>query len=250
MIFSDANPVQFWCTGTDTFNETEPEGVFRKCFCQPYECEDEITIQFKHTIGQTFSLSLISDNDSVIDTVSFTEFNGYYSASFTPSSAGICDMDIQLKIYDSGDNEAAKSDCLSIKTTQKETILINYTNNRIFSGLSSSAGTPDPEFNLRIPGCFYHERFPTESEAIELSSGRNIQLNAQLTAQKLLEVGLVPYYMHKKIKLALMFQTVTIDGEEWVMTEAYEILLASRRSALKQAKVWLTEKDSTVRNIL
>lgn len=412
MIFSDANPVQFWCAGYDTFNETEPEGVFRKCFCQPYECEDEITIQFRDTTGQTLSIYFITEDDEILYSSSISEVSsGYYQHSIIPLDQGICEEDFQIKIFDSsgfgekitdpnfdsgtgwsnqvsgftdwavsggkaqvtlngtgatsGRNSnaftasfsdtngssiisvegtatrsgsppitatlniyfysggvinsdltqsisidvgtgigssppsiqnisvnfftddsidevrfevinttsslagtllfemdsfsviespsnsfLAQSDCISVKENQKETVLINYTNNRIFTGLSSAVGTPDPEFNLRIPGCFYHERFPTESEAIELSSGRNIQLNAQLTAQKLLEIGLVPYYMHKKIKLALMFQTVTIDGEERVMTEAYEILQTNRRSALKQAKVWLTEKDSTVRNIL
>lgn len=46
MIFSDAQPVQFWLIDCNTFNQNESEGVFHRCFCQPWQCDDPIKIQF------------------------------------------------------------------------------------------------------------------------------------------------------------------------------------------------------------
>lgn len=46
MVFSDAQPVQFWAAECDTYNQHEAQGVFHKCFCQPFNCDDEIVFQF------------------------------------------------------------------------------------------------------------------------------------------------------------------------------------------------------------
>lgn len=46
MQFSDAQPVQFWLIECNTFNQQVSDGVHYKCFCQPWECDDEIKIQF------------------------------------------------------------------------------------------------------------------------------------------------------------------------------------------------------------
>lgn len=147
-------------------------------------------------------------------------------------------------------NNVAKSDCLNIKTDQDETVLITYSDNKNYAGLNYSLVSPDPEFNIRVPATFFHERFPEESEVIELSNSRSIQLNAQVKAQRQLEIGPLPYYMHRKLKLILKHQFVTIDDQDWVQSEQYEITEGSRRSPHKQAKVWLTEKDYIIRNVL
>lgn len=46
MIFSDALPVQFWLSECNTYNQQISDGVHHKCFCQPWNCDDEIRIQF------------------------------------------------------------------------------------------------------------------------------------------------------------------------------------------------------------
>jgi hypothetical protein len=144
----------------------------------------------------------------------------------------------------------AKSDCVDIKEDHKETTLITYSNNRPFASLNSSVGTPDHAFNLRIPAVFFKERFPEESEVIELSNSRSIQQNAQVKAQRFLNVGPMPFYMHRKAKLALTFQTVTIDRQDWVKEEAYEVAETKRTHPLSKAQCWLTEKDTIYRNVL
>ena len=45
MTISNANPIQFWVNGKLTYNEQEVCGINPACFCQPFNCDDEIKIQ-------------------------------------------------------------------------------------------------------------------------------------------------------------------------------------------------------------
>lgn len=405
MTLSDALPVQFWLAEADTYNEKDPQGVFSKCFCHPWECGDQIKIQFSTTTGLTLRLYIQDSDDAYITDLAITEIaNGIYDISFLPEDYGICDQEIQLFITNANDStrgneivtnpgfevggalspwesvagpninwaqqggtdislaraeasfsggaqqtdvlgqdlteqtagyyyltlrtilstsgsvlatvnaynngvlvqeilseaynntaatdfeyliyitgtfdrieiianrngsgtllfgvstgslkrqtfsgELARTDCLSIKSTQKETVLITYSDNKNFASLNYSLVSPDPEFSIRVPAVFFHERFPEESEVIELSNSRSIQLNAQVKAQRKLELGSMPYYMHRKLKLILKHQFVTIDDQDWVQSETYEVIEGNRRYPLKKAAVWLDEKDYIMRNIL
>lgn len=59
MTFSDALPIQFWVNGEETFNEKAVCGIIKQdCFCQPVECDDEITIQFQDEPGKDFSVNV------------------------------------------------------------------------------------------------------------------------------------------------------------------------------------------------
>jgi hypothetical protein len=400
MTFSDALPVQFWLADCETFNEKQVDGIFSKCFCQIFNCTDEITTQFKDITGYTRRLAIYNEDGENLYNTAFTEVSsGVYQLAFTPLSAGICDEDIQLKVFSQGGEVTfpapslwtdvgsawtsksatffglnvttatgsrisyhnasipsgayvvfkytitisgsfvssgpggigvrfyfenggtevstsetentiaefryfsapgtyevtellsitsdateirirldenilsgspvvtitppvgkilylsdtsviAKSDCISIKEDHEESILINYHNNRQFASLNSSVGTPDPEFNLRIPAIFFDERHPRETEHIKLSNSRSVQLSAEIMRQKQLKIKSMPYYMHLKTQLALAFQNVTIDSEEWIMKEAYELDPGNPKHPLKKANVWLDEKDYIMRNVL
>lgn len=59
MQFSDAQPVQFWLTECNTFNQQVSDGVHHRCFCQPWECDDEIKIQFTDTGSATETEAII-----------------------------------------------------------------------------------------------------------------------------------------------------------------------------------------------
>lgn len=392
LTFSDALPIQFWLASQETFNEKTPSGVFRKCFCQPWECSDEIKVQFIATAGKEYWLAISDSDGNALGGVEFSEVaDGVYSASIIPETYDACDTEIQLQVFDTtgeseilsnasfttqlspwvdestpdawswrigdkaeaafvgpdelspnlsqsiGDKPAgwykieyhvdnndvnpstfyvdvyndgvlvqsvieqsqpaatatsrtfvgivyiesvfdklkvraiydgfgstfylldislkratyiAKSDCLNIKTTQDETVLITYSDNKSYASLQYSAISPDPEFYIRIPATFFHERFPEESEVIELSNSRSIQLNGQVKAQRQLEIGHMPYYMHRKMKLILKHQFVTIDEQDWVQSEPYELTDSSRRFPMRRANVWLDEKDYIIRNVL
>lgn len=250
MILSDAQPVQFWLNRLETFNEKEVDGIFSKCFCQPFEATDNITIQFKDTHGYTRKL-VVNDEMGTFYSTPFIEVSsGIYQVSLTPESIGATDKQLQFTITDGVITTLAKSDCIDVKPTHSETVLINYHNNRIFSSLNSAVGTPDPDFNLRIPAIFFEERFPEETEELELSNSTNLLLNAQIKYQRKMDIGFMPFYMHLKTKAVLKCQNVTIDGLQWVQKESYDITDGKRNFPLRRATVWLDRKNYIVRNVL
>lgn len=76
VTISDLNPIQFWQADCDTYNEKEVCGVHHKCWCQPWECDDELVIQFTDPEVSDYSLRVLNEEGDVIDTVPFavTEF--------------------------------------------------------------------------------------------------------------------------------------------------------------------------------
>jgi hypothetical protein len=390
MEISDALPVQFWLTGCATYNEHNAPGVHHKCWCAPWECDDEIKIQFTDEASQNYSLLVYDENEALLDEIEIDEVQtGVYQLSYIPEQAspGICDERIQLKIQrnagtqgvtlpalstwatsggsgdpwttgsspsiaiallgtssedlyvdyafipgveysitvnftstdnlfgtvtvkvtdgsfniqflqnksgvDAGANQStplvftatasttrvafdltlsgangtitvnstsatrsigsdeivAKSDCLDIKQNHEDTILVTYENHVNFAGLVFVGSSPEPEFYIRVPAIFFHQRFPEEDEVMELSTSL-ATLNGTLRKQRLLDVDYVPYYFHEKLKFVLKHQTVTIFSRQWVKQEAYEIVEGDRRWPVKKAKCWISEKDFIHRNVL
>lgn len=395
MTFSDALPVQFWLSDCDTYNETVPKGVHEACFCQPWQCDDEIKVQFQQDeLSPEATYYLIAkDNDgSILAAIEIDEIGtDLYAASIIPEDENICDESIQLTITDEFEDlltnssfegslspwdntgsgtswtwdasgaakfsftdgqssaklrqsistlqpgtyyveikgrftvpgvsgildlavaqgfssytfhqqsvtgtdlttivlqneditalgefdeirasmfnvtsgiagafiiesyklvtigdDLAKSDCLNISTTQDETELLEYSNGRNFAGLIYQDLSPDQSFFIRVPCRFFHEQFPEEDEAIELTS-QVVTTSAQLKSQKLLEVQHVPYYFHKKLQLVLKHQSLTIGGKDYKKEEKYEINIGNKKWPLKSATCLLTEKSSVIRNVL
>lgn len=258
MIFSDAQPVQFWPIECNTYNQAEPYGVHHKCFCQPWQCDDPIKIQFTEPSDSSpsddFTLSIRDEDGDEIANLPFDVqddgTNLVYSLSLvSDQSPEICDMFVQFVILNSDNQAVAQSDCQDIRTTQPDTILINYRNHRNIFGLVYADVTPETEFNLRIPAIFFHQRFPKEEETMMLSTSVQ-SLNSVVRRQRLLDVDYVPYYFHEKINLVLQHQFVTIINREWVTQEAYEIVEGNRMWPVKKGKIYLSEKDFVMRNVL
>lgn len=191
---------------------------------------------------------------SFLTTVSFDEvrFQAINTTSSGGSSGKLQYQVTEFSVYQYPiGGSSAKSDCLKIAEAHDETVLIEYSSNRNFAGLNYSNVTPDPSFFLRVPAIFFRQRFPQEKETIELSNSRSIQLSAQVKAQKHLQVKNMPDYMHRKLLLALSHQFVTIDGQDWVLTEEYELIPPSNpRWPMQKAQCWLTEKDYIMRSVL
>lgn len=124
--FSDANPVQFWPDYCDTYNESEVCGIHDACWCQPFNCDDEIVIQFTDNtvfgepIGTmrwyNYYLKIFDSNNSLIRSEPFAVSNTFegsqviqnkYTFSFVPQAFGICDEQVSMKIQRSsvGDEE-------------------------------------------------------------------------------------------------------------------------------------------------
>lgn len=259
MVLSDAQPVQFWPIECDTFNEHVSEGVHHSCFCQPFDCDDDIVIQFTESIDTSppvaneYELSIRDEDSNELTTIPFIatenalDFVNTLSFRSSELSPDLCDRMIQLVIVGDG-VDLAKSDCLDIRE-HENTVLAKYRNHRNFAGLVYEDISPEIEFYLRIPAIFYHQRFPEEDETIELSTSL-VSLNGTIRKQRLLDIDYVPYYFHEKVKLMLKHQFVEIFNKEWVKQEAYDITEGDRRWPIKKAACWLSEKEFIHRNVL
>lgn len=74
VIISDALPIQFWQADCDTYNEKEVCGVHAKCWCQPWNCDDEIPLQFTDTSELDYILRALDENGDVIFENSFSSY--------------------------------------------------------------------------------------------------------------------------------------------------------------------------------
>lgn len=101
MEISDALPVQFWLTGCATYNEHEAPGVHHKCYCAPWQCDDQIRIQFTDTASQTFTLLIYDNMEQLLSVQDFEEIAvGVYEMTLllNEDSPDLCDQLIQLQI--------------------------------------------------------------------------------------------------------------------------------------------------------
>jgi len=208
-----------------------------------------------------FDLVVYDEDDAEIERVNFdSQLNTdglfyVHNVSFIPNlfSPEICEQKIKFEVInttESPDEVVAKSDCITISDAIPDpTVLIEYSNNRNFAGLVYESLSPEQTFNIRVPAVFFHERFPEEDEVAELSTSI-ITLNGEMRAQRLLDTAHMPYYMHRKIKLILKHQTVTVNNLAIAKQDAYEIDEGDRRWPLKKAKCWLTERDFVQRNVV
>ncbi len=248
MILSPAQPVQFWVTGSQTFNEKVVDGINSKCWCQPFNCDDEVIVQFREETGGSYNLIIQDETEDVKATIAFDEVSeGVYQASFNAEDENFCNDDVQLLISDG--SVLAQSDCISFRTSHPETVLIEYSNNRNYFGLTYEDVSPALSFFLRVPAVFFHERFPQEDRAMERTSS-TIITSSKLKKQRLMQILHAPNYFHETIILALTHQNVTIDGKTWRKEEPYEKEDGDLRYPLKRATVYLTEKNFLARNVL
>jgi hypothetical protein len=144
----------------------------------------------------------------------------------------------------------ATSDCISIRESHSCTIQIQYTNSKDFNGIVYDDSSPVPTFYLRIPAIFFEEDNPAEQEDHELSSGEIVRLYNKLEKRKKLDIGFLPPYMHEKIQLILMHDSITIDDAEWIRREVYEKIEGNKRYPLKRAMVYLHDKNFIKENQL
>ena len=155
----------------------------------------------------------------------------------------------QVITADIGFETLMQSDCLDLKETHECTKLIEYENTSNFDGIDYVGGSPGPSFQLRIPAIFFEEQNPQEQEDAELSNGQIITLRQSIQEKRLLEIGYLPPYMHRKIQKVLMHDSVLIDGDYWRKRDPYEPNPIKKYN-LKTASVMLTKYDSVEKNTI
>lgn len=95
MTISDATPIQFWVNGIATYNESQPIcGLTSVCFCQPFNCDDEITIQFSDNSNINYTLIIYNSSEEELASIPFEEVStGIWQLTFVPSttSPSVCE---------------------------------------------------------------------------------------------------------------------------------------------------------------
>lgn len=247
MTISDASPIQFWSVDDDTFNEKEVCSINTACFCLPFLCSDTINIPLTDPVGDETLVAFDSAGGQLGSPLAYS--NGF---TFIPDEdwPQLCGQQVQFKVLNGSAEIVYKSDCVDIQTVHECTELITYSNSKILAGIDYTLSSPPPEYNIRIPAIFFQERFPDEQEGIDLSDSRIVRLRNQVKAQKYLDIGFMPFYMHKKLQIIFTHDTIEIGGESWVKSENYEIVDGNKRYPLRKATIWLTNKNYILRNVL
>lgn len=257
MVYSDAQPVQFWPIECNTYNENIPSGVFYRCYEHKWQCDDDIVIQVTDDSIVERDLDLIARNSIGTDLaaadadVEVLTDKTVYTWRLSANDYSLCNERVAFYIRDfSTSEDIAKSDVHYFTTSVDDTILMTYYNHINVFGLVYEYGlSPDLQFNLRVPAIFYHQRFPEEDEVIELTS-ELVTINGSMRRQRLLDTDYLPYYMHEKIKLALKHQFVSIYNKFWTKQESYDIQDGNRMHPEKKAKCWISETEYMQRSVL
>lgn len=394
MSISNSNPVQFWINGEETYNEKVTPGITKVCWCQPFECNDEIKVSFIDeaiaTNAININLNIFDSSDNLLESIPFSVNVPDYAmnVTFIPADYDLCDTSVKLQVsYDrvsyrtpldpltftniadghtswtisahtsvtypslpnlsnrlhipltvpfsegiqvafnisatsgSGSQMTAvfrkagveisntvtfntfstsnislqnfvltdspdelvllhtgipgpgsvpvtfaiqtmdlyevsgeiygNSDCLNIsEVSSSPTVLIAYSNNSIFDGINFHHSSPNDFMYLRIPGIFFHTDNPVTQEDIELSDGNIVRLYTKVEGKTLLQIGMMPHYMHTKLILALSSDQVIIDGKDWLMRDEYQKSPGNLKYPLKTATVLLTDKSFVKENQL
>lgn len=108
MISSDSQPIQFF--EEETFNEKDVCGLIKQdCYCQIFNIDDEIVIQFKTEDSDTglCILRVFDSNGDVVGGIQLTNDGTYQTASFTPDDVGMeSGQQYYFQVEDTGNIEA------------------------------------------------------------------------------------------------------------------------------------------------
>lgn len=138
----------------------------------------------------------------------------------------------------------AYSDLVDFQTSHDESILLSVANAENFAGITFDA--LNPTLNIRLHAKFWQEREPEENESEGFSDNSVVKLMGSVKSQKLLQVEPVPFYMHRKIKLALQCNIITVDELLWEKEENYEgSKVMDERYPFSKGEAWLTLKDDS-----
>lgn len=245
MQISDALPYQFWPTGTPTFIEKVNAGVVSKCYCQPVNEDDETPLQFIGDEAVGFDLLVrVFGTDVLLDTLAFAPPGAPLVWEVAFAAAPYVDNIIYLQIVDHADPSTvfARTGPLDVKSDHRNTRLIKYSNDQNYAGLDYTDGEI---FQLRVWSKFFKEQLPEESESESLSDGEVVKLSSSVKQQKYFEVELMPFFMHRKIKLAVLHNTINIDDELWTEEGGYETNQPDERFPYYTGKVWLTKQEES-----
>jgi len=197
--------------------------------------------------------TILTDNlstSSFVITGSVTEIRISLTLTTAPATPIVYLLNENLRIYKAAGTTRGPSDCLGIKTSNPCTVPIQYRNRSDFDDLNFPDSSPETYFTLRIPAVFFHEDNPVTQEDIELSNSNIVRLYTKVEGKRLLQIGMMPHYMHTKLLLVLSSDEVIIDGKDWLLRDEYQKNPGNLKYPLKTAQVWLTDKSFVKENQL
>lgn len=84
VTISDALPVQFWLVNCQTYNEVEVCGVHKKCYCQPWGCDDQMNIQFTDDSEEAeYYLGIYDEDGNVLSYQDFSKDSTFVTNSIS-----------------------------------------------------------------------------------------------------------------------------------------------------------------------
>lgn len=254
MIASDSSPIQFWPEGTPTYNQNLAYRLDHEKFILPWLATTSIKLQFQHETGASLVVRVMNADEEELETLSLVEVaEGIYEVDFTPADYDITDEEIYfegseavdttrlllsdgIRIMESVDNATL----WTISNTVDDNVGVDY------DGLHFQDATT--VFNYYIPGRFYFQRGVEAMQNENISTGEIIELGSSVKKQRLLEVDWAPDYFHIKMKKVLKLQYLLHEGVQYKQEEQY-LDGEPENFSKRQAKVWLTEQGSIVRNV-
>jgi len=149
---------------------------------------------------------------------------------------------------DANDNEIAESEPIDLKVAHTDTTLISYRNND--NGYGDISWTTGILCYIRIPSVLYKRLTGGERSTSRDADYSLVKINAKKTRGMLLEVYMLPPYLHEKLSLIFDCDFFTINGVEMQASDAYEepkyldrFLLANSSIKLEQRR-WFRNYNS------
>lgn len=100
MTISNAQPIQFWIEGTDTFNEKIEPGIDFREFTPWFNFTDKIVAQYKGDTG--YFIGVFNCADVLLYSKQFEEIeSGIWNVSFVPGDEGVVEELVRFKIFQS-----------------------------------------------------------------------------------------------------------------------------------------------------
>lgn len=114
MTISDSNPIKFWLTDEESFNESEICGSYKDCYCEQVNYNGLIVLQFNHPFTLTLKVYDKDGNELNSQDMDYLG-NNISQLSFYPNIF-VGDeriKNIKFKLFQGG-TELARTDCITI----------------------------------------------------------------------------------------------------------------------------------------
>ena len=124
VTISNANPIQFWPASECTFNETEVCSIEPVFWCQPFECEDNIHIQYRDSSSYDAAVKVFNGHHELVTTVPMSRIatvggDTVYDLDFTAEELNICDS-VTMPIPILWDDEIACGGIIAFEKSSSE----------------------------------------------------------------------------------------------------------------------------------